>query len=175
MWVVILIAFIIFIIWLINHSAEESKKEQTKLEYREADQKRFDDWLETEYEKAKVQRRSDEEIKKYAQVKWGEIIAKEQTITGEWGYRQTSIGNSIRVYNIIERLKETKKGREILEWWQEPLKELAEAKRFVAEGGPEQTEKEKRLAKEKLEAKIVLERKKFEENLEKKEKTDETD
>jgi hypothetical protein len=171
LFIIIVIVIIIYVLAKTNSDKEDEKQAESRRREEQAEQARLDNWVNAEYEKIKIQQRTEEEIKKYAQVKYHEIIANEKNIMYEWSQR----ANSLHVNDLLGKLGYSKKGQAILDWWREPLKELAEAKRFVAEGGPEKAEREKKLAQEKLEADIILKRKKFEESLEKKEKTDEKD
>jgi hypothetical protein len=154
-------AFFAFVIWVVfrylvwPQVKPEDKKEiiqstQPKHEEETEAQKKvrqeWEAWLKKEYGKAQLLSRSDAEIKEFARKNYKEILAKEGQIIAEWEQRVAG--------GYVEVLKKYIGGEEIIKWWQEPMKELAEAKRFIAEGGPEKVEREKRLADERTEAEI---------------------
>jgi hypothetical protein len=146
---------------------EEAVKSHQRYQTHLEEEKVRQAWLEEvdkEYEKARALVRTDEEIKKYAQKHYSQILPEEKQRIADYE-KKISEGR-------LKKLKESEKGEMILKYWEEPLKEINEAKRFVTEGGPEKLNKEARLAQELTEAEIIKLRHGVERDLRKTEEED---
>lgn len=155
----IFVAVVLFIIfcWVIGRWQENQKRKaaaRRKLELEEAERRKkaeeqergWHSYYEQQLHLARAMRRSDKEIEQWAKQNFRAILEKEG---------QTISEVQAKFFDWRNYLLKKPAGKEVLDWWMEPIKEIKAAKRFVSQGGEYLSQLERRLQQEQLEAEVL--------------------
>jgi len=171
-------ALLIFVLWMFykwakhaSKKAEQREQEQRKLQAeqearrqqaaaeeqkRQEQERRWDNYYRQQLAIARQLRRSDKEIEQWARENHQIILANETS---------TLAAVNIKLENWAPYFLNKPHGQEIIEWWQEPLKEIKYAKAYIAQGGRRRDRLQERLAEEELQAEVLQFRKEFAERM----------